>query len=71
MLTGQSTRRDTRGPPLSQAAGPVPSAEAPLMVGPLFYHEMLLGSRRSRDHIFRWVYGGWLILQVMWLAFFD
>jgi ABC-type Na+ efflux pump permease subunit len=41
------------------------------MVGPLFYHEMLLGGRRSRDYIFRWVYGGWLILQLMWLAFFD
>jgi ABC-type transport system involved in multi-copper enzyme maturation permease subunit len=41
------------------------------MVGPLFYHEMLLGSRRSRDYIFRWVYGGWLILQLLWIAFFD
>jgi ABC-type transport system involved in multi-copper enzyme maturation permease subunit len=41
------------------------------MVGPLFYHEMLLGSRRSRDHYFRWVYGGWLVLQLAWLAFFD
>jgi len=41
------------------------------MVGPLFYHELLLGSRRSRDHYFRWVYAGWLILQLGWLAFFD
>jgi ABC-type transport system involved in multi-copper enzyme maturation permease subunit len=41
------------------------------MVGPLFYHEMLLGSRRSRDYVFRWVYGGWLILQLLWIAFFD
>jgi ABC-type Na+ efflux pump permease subunit len=41
------------------------------MVGPLFYHEMLLSSRRSRDYIFRWVYAGWLILQLMWIAFFD
>ncbi len=41
------------------------------MVGPLFYHEMLLGSRRSRDYIFRWVYGGWLILQLLWFAFTD
>ncbi len=38
------------------------------MVGPLFYHEMLLGSRRSRDYIFRWIYAGWLILQVGWCA---
>jgi ABC-type Na+ efflux pump permease subunit len=41
------------------------------MVGPLFYHEMLLGSRRSRDYLFRWVYVGWLLLQLGWLAFFD
>jgi ABC-type Na+ efflux pump permease subunit len=41
------------------------------MVGPLFYHELLLGSRRSRDHIFRWVYGSWLILQLIWIAFLD
>jgi ABC-type Na+ efflux pump permease subunit len=41
------------------------------MVGPLFYHEMLLGSRRSRDYIFRWVYVGWLLLQLGWIAFFD
>jgi ABC-type transport system involved in multi-copper enzyme maturation permease subunit len=41
------------------------------MVGPLFYHEMLLGSRRSRDIIFRWVYFGWLLLQIGWIAFFH
>jgi len=41
------------------------------MVGPLFYHEMLLGSRRSRDHYFRWVYGGWLVAQLLWFAFTD
>src|SRR5258708_2885767 len=41
------------------------------MVGPLFYHELLLGGRRSRDHIFRWVYGCWLVAQLMWIAFFD
>jgi ABC-type Na+ efflux pump permease subunit len=41
------------------------------MVGPLFYHELLLGTRRSRDYIFRWVYGGWLVLQVMWIAVLD
>src|SRR5581483_11016066 len=41
------------------------------MVGPLFYHEMLLGSRRSRDYVFRWIYVGWLLLQAMWFAFID
>jgi ABC-type transport system involved in multi-copper enzyme maturation permease subunit len=41
------------------------------MVGPLFYHEMLLGSRRSRDYVFRWVYVGWLLVQLCWFAFID
>jgi ABC-type transport system involved in multi-copper enzyme maturation permease subunit len=41
------------------------------MVGPLFYHEMLLGSRRSRDYVFRWIYASWLLLQLMWFAFID
>jgi ABC-type transport system involved in multi-copper enzyme maturation permease subunit len=36
------------------------------MVGPVLHHEMLLGSRRSRQYIFRWVYAGWLVLQVLY-----
>lgn len=34
------------------------------MVGPVVHQEMLLGSRRNRLHILRWIYAGWLILQV-------
>jgi ABC-type transport system involved in multi-copper enzyme maturation permease subunit len=39
--------------------------------GPVFYLEMLLGGRRSRYHIFRYVYGGWLLLQfgVLYLVY--
>jgi ABC-type transport system involved in multi-copper enzyme maturation permease subunit len=36
------------------------------MLGPVFYQELLLGSRRSKLHIFRWVYTGWLVCQVFW-----
>lgn len=35
------------------------------MVGSLFFHEMLLASRRTREQIFRWIYAGWLILQLL------
>lgn len=38
------------------------------MIGPLFNQEMLLASRRTRDHVFRWIYAGWLVLQVTSLA---
>lgn len=34
------------------------------MVGPVLYLELLLGSRRGRQYIFRWLYAGWLILQL-------
>jgi ABC-type transport system involved in multi-copper enzyme maturation permease subunit len=34
------------------------------MVGPVLNQEMLIGTRRSRLHLFRWLYGGWLLLQV-------
>jgi ABC-type transport system involved in multi-copper enzyme maturation permease subunit len=34
------------------------------MVGPVLHHEMMLGSRRSRAYVFRWIYAGWLVLQV-------
>ena len=36
------------------------------MVGPVLHHEMMLGSRRSRAYIFRWIYAGWLVAQVLW-----
>jgi ABC-type transport system involved in multi-copper enzyme maturation permease subunit len=39
------------------------------MVGPVLHHEMLLGSRRSRAYVFRWIYAGWLVLQVFWFLF--
>ena len=34
------------------------------MLGPVFYQEMLLGSRRSKLHVFRWVYAGLLVLEL-------
>src|SRR5579884_1301961 len=40
------------------------------MVGPVLHHEMMLGSRRSRSYIFRWIYAGWLVLQVFWFGFY-
>ena len=38
-----------------------------LMIGPVLYLEMLLGSRRGRQYTFRWLYAGWLLLQLMFL----
>lgn len=38
------------------------------MVGPVLHQEMMLGSRRSRGYIFRWIYAGWLICEVLVLA---
>lgn len=35
------------------------------MVGPVLYLEMLLGGRRGRQNIFRYLYAGWLILQLL------
>jgi len=32
------------------------------MMGPIFAQEMLLGGRRNRLHLLRWIYGGWLIV---------
>jgi ABC-type transport system involved in multi-copper enzyme maturation permease subunit len=37
------------------------------MIGPVWHQEMLLGGRRNRLHVFRWVYAGWLIVQVFYL----
>ena len=39
------------------------------MLGPVFYQEMMLGGRRNQLHVFRWIYAGWLVLQVLWFAF--
>jgi ABC-type transport system involved in multi-copper enzyme maturation permease subunit len=39
------------------------------MFGPVLYLEMLLGGRRGRQMIFRYLYGGWLILQFAFLWF--
>src|SRR5260370_3170115 len=35
------------------------------MLGPIFHNEMLLGGRRRRQHIFRWVLGGWILLSLL------
>jgi len=34
------------------------------MVGPVLYLEMLLGGRRGRQFVFRWVYAGWIVAQL-------
>ena len=36
------------------------------MVGPVVYMEMVLGSRRGRQYIFRWIYAVWLVLQLLY-----
>ncbi len=37
------------------------------MVGPVLHQEMLLGGRRNRLHILRWLYGALLVIQLFWL----
>ena len=39
------------------------------MVGTVVQQEMMLGGRRFRLHVMRWVYAAWLVLQVTWLLF--
>src|SRR5258707_10352712 len=39
------------------------------MVGPVLHQEMLLGTRRNRLYVFRWIYAGWLLLQVLYFSF--
>jgi ABC-type transport system involved in multi-copper enzyme maturation permease subunit len=39
------------------------------MIGPVLHQEMLLGSRRNKLYIFRWLYGAWLVVQILWFAF--
>ena len=41
------------------------------MIGPVLNQEMLIGTRRSRLHLFRWLYGGWLLLQVFLITLTD
>src|SRR5205085_3038993 len=36
------------------------------MIAAVVHHEMLLGGRRFAVHVMRWIYAGWLILQVFW-----
>ena len=36
------------------------------MIGPIFQQELILGGRRNRLHLFRWIYAGWLIVQVFY-----
>jgi ABC-type transport system involved in multi-copper enzyme maturation permease subunit len=40
------------------------------MLGPVFYQEMMLGGRRNQLHVFRWIYAGWLVLQIGILFFY-
>src|SRR5438874_285233 len=35
------------------------------MLGPIFHLEMTLGGRRRRQHVLRWVLGGWLLLTLL------
>jgi ABC-type transport system involved in multi-copper enzyme maturation permease subunit len=39
------------------------------MIGPIFQQELLLGGRRNRLHLFRWIYAGWLVVQVFYFFF--
>ena len=43
---------------MSRAAGTLPWSV------PYSSRKCLLGSRRGRQYVFRWIYGGWLILQL-------
>lgn len=40
------------------------------MVGPVLHQEMLLIARRSQQYVFRWIYAGWLLLQVVGFSYF-
>src|SRR5579871_6801949 len=46
-------------------AGDRPARTRP-MIGAVLYQEWLLGSRRSRLYLFRWVYAGWLCVLVFY-----
>jgi ABC-type transport system involved in multi-copper enzyme maturation permease subunit len=36
------------------------------MVGSLFLQEMVFASRRARHQVLRWIYGGWLVSELLW-----
>src|SRR5205085_8440984 len=36
------------------------------MLGPIFNAEMLRAARRGRTHVLRWLYAGWLCLQLVY-----
>jgi ABC-type transport system involved in multi-copper enzyme maturation permease subunit len=40
------------------------------MLGPVFHQEMLLGGRRGRIHVFRWLYAGWLLILALGILYF-
>src|SRR5580704_7896828 len=37
------------------------------MLGPVFNAEMLRAGRRGRAHVLRWIYAGWLCLQLLYV----
>lgn len=39
------------------------------MVGPVFLQDMLIAGRRGRQQVFRWIYAGWLVVQVCIFCF--
>src|SRR5262249_15995374 len=52
-----------------RAVGSAARGEEAEMVGPVLQLEMVLGSRRNRLHVLRWVYAAWLVLMVLGLFF--
>jgi ABC-type transport system involved in multi-copper enzyme maturation permease subunit len=36
------------------------------MIGPVLRQELLLGGRRQRLYLFRWIYAGWLVILVLY-----
>src|SRR5262249_38320297 len=52
-----------RCPTIALRHAPHGPAGSTAMVGPVLYLEMLLGGRRGRQLIFRYLYVGWLVLQ--------
>src|SRR5437763_6554701 len=44
------------------------TTQGDIMLGPVFSAEMLRAGRRGRAHVLRWVYAGWLCLQLFYLS---